>query len=362
MAAPPRPERAALAQMTRPERAALAATALLTAVAAMARYGGWAPLLAFALATVALGGLAWMVSFGTEQLGDRYGPGVTGLLQSTVGNLPELFVVLFALGAGEVVVAQSALVGSVFANALLVLGLTIIAGARHSRDGVMRFRQRLPRDAATLMMLAAFIIVLVGVSFGAGDRASHHINSISVIAAVLLLIVYGSWVVPYAREDELPLALQMPRLSLRAALGLLLAAAVAAAFVSDWLVHSLGPAIHELGISRAFAGLVIVAIAGNAVEHFAAIVVASKGRADLAISVVKNSVVQILGFLYPVLVIASLAFSKQLTFSLAPVYTAALALTAVAVWQITDDGEARAYEGWALIATYAVLGTIALYE
>jgi Ca2+:H+ antiporter len=362
MAVPTRPERAAHAQMTRPERAALAAAALLTALAAVARYAGWTPLLAFALATLALGALAWIVSFGTEQLGDRYGPGVTGLLQSTVGNLPELFVVLFALGSAEVTVAQTALVGSVFANALLVLGVAILAGARHSRDGVMRFRQRLPRDAATLMLLASFIIVLVAVSFGAGDRASHHIKAISVIAAALLLFVYASWVVPYARTDQLAPAEATPRLSLTASLAMLLAAAVAAAFVSEWLVHALEPAIHELGISRAFAGLVIVAIAGNAVEHFAAIVLAAKGRADLAISVVKNSVLQIAGFLYPLLVIVSLAFSKQLTFSLAPVYAAALALTAVAVWQITDDGEARAYEGWALIATYAILATIALYE
>jgi Ca2+:H+ antiporter len=348
--------------LTRPERAALAAVATLTALAGVARYSGWAALLAFVLATVALGGLAWIVAFGTEQLGEHFGSGVAGLLQATLGNLPELFVVLFALNAGEVTVAQTALVGSVFANGLLVLGLVIVVGARQAPDGVMRFRQRLPRDTATLMLLTSFIIVLVGLSFGSGDRASHHIKTISTIAAALLLVVYLTWVVPYAREDARPHADARPRLSRAVALGLLAAAAVGSAFVSDWFVHGLEPAIHQLNISRAFAGLVIVAIAGNAVEHLSGIVLAARGRSDLAISVVKNSVVQIAAFLFPLLVIASLAFTKPLTFSLAPVFTGALALTAIAMWQITDDGEGRAYEGWALVATYAILATITLYE
>jgi Ca2+:H+ antiporter len=351
-----------MAALTRPERAALAAAAALTVLAGVARYSGWGSLLAFALATVALAGLAWIVSFGTGQLGERFGPGVTGLLQSTLGNLPELFVVLFALNAGEVTVAQTALIGSVFANGLLVLGLVIVVGARQAPDGVMRFRQRLPRDTATLMLLTSFIIVLVGLSFGSGDRASHHIKAISTIAAALLLVVYLTWVVPYAREDALPHADARPRLGLALTLGLLSVAAVGSAFVSDWFVHALEPAIHKLDISRAFAGLVIVAIAGNAVEHVSGIVLAARGRSDLAISIVKNSVVQIAAFLFPLLVIVSLAFSKPLTFSLAPVFAGALALTAIAMWQVTDDGEGRTYEGWALIATYAILATITLYE
>ena len=82
------------------------------------------------MATLALAGLAHLVSLATEQVGERFGPAATGLLQSTLGNLPELFVVIFALRAGEVVVAQTSIIGSIFANALLVLGLVIVVGAR----------------------------------------------------------------------------------------------------------------------------------------------------------------------------------------------------------------------------------------
>jgi Ca2+:H+ antiporter len=100
-------------------------------------------LLAFAFATMALAGLAWLISVSTEQVGVQFGPAVTGVLQSTLGNLPEFFIVLFALSAGEVVIAQFSLIGSLFANALLVLGLVIVTGATRAGDGIMRFQPRL---------------------------------------------------------------------------------------------------------------------------------------------------------------------------------------------------------------------------
>jgi Ca2+:H+ antiporter len=143
---------------------------------------------------------------------------------------------------------------------------------------------------------------------------------------------------------------------------LLAVAGGGSAFVSDWFVNALEPSIHQLHISQAFAGLVIVAIAGNAVENVAGIVLAHKGQSDLAISVVKNSVAQIAAFLYPLLVLVSLLTATRLTFALAPVYIGALFGTAVLVWQITGDGEATTFEGAALIATFVILAMVAAYE
>ncbi|MGP0100556.1 MAG: sodium:proton exchanger, partial [Solirubrobacteraceae bacterium] len=168
---------------------------MLTALAGVADYGSWSAVPRFAVATLALAGLAWVVSFATEQLGERFGPGVTGMMQSTLGNLPELFVVIFALQKGELVVAQTAIIGSILANALLVLGLVIVVGARVAPDGIMRFSTRLPRDTATLLQVTVFIIVLLGLSLAAHDPASHHVDSISAIGAVCLLVVYATWVV-----------------------------------------------------------------------------------------------------------------------------------------------------------------------
>jgi Ca2+:H+ antiporter len=346
------------------EQITFAVIAAATAGAGVAHYAGVTELLAFAIATVALAGLAWIVSTATEQLGAQLGPAATGVLQSTLGNLPEFFVVIFALRAGKTVVAQTSLVGSVLANALLVLGLAIVAGSWRSSDGVMRFHRRLPNDTATLLLLANFIIVLVGLSVSSGDLASHHVKAISIVGSVCLLAVYLAWLVPYirtpvAREETRHVAAHM---SFALATGLLLGAGVASAFVSDWFVAALSPAMDRLHLSDAFAGLVVVAIAGNAVENVAGITLAAKQQSDLAISVVKNSVAQIAAFLFPLLVLVSLFFDNSLTFKMTPVLIGALGLTAIAIWQVTGDGEATAFEGWALVAIYVVVATVTIYE
>ncbi|MDX6727572.1 MAG: Ca2+:H+ antiporter [Baekduia sp.] len=358
-----------MSALSRTEQLTVAGVLALTAVAGVAHYAGFASLLAFALAALALAGLAHVVSFATEQVGRRFGPGVTGVLQSTLGNLPELFVVIFALRAGEVVVAQTSIIGSLFANALLVLGAVIVVGASAADGPVMRFRPRLPQDTATLLLVTVFIIVVVGISLVSHDPASHHVQAVSTVAAVALLGVYLAWVIPYLRADAGAASAddagdeeEGPLVPLAVSAGLLALGGLGAAFVSDWFVAALRPTIDQLHVSEAFAGIVIVAIAGNAVENVAGIVLARKGKADLAISVVKNSVAQIAAFLYPVLVLVSLLFSHRLSFALEPVYIGALLMSALAVWQITGDGEAAAFEGWALIALYVVLGALTIYE
>jgi Ca2+:H+ antiporter len=348
-----------MSSLTRAQRLTLLLAAMATAGAGAATYGGAPEVLTFVVAGAALAALAFIVSFSTEQVGARFGPAVTGVLQSTLGNLPEFFIVLFALHDGQVVVAQTSVIGSLFANALLVLGVVIVVGAR--RDGIMRFRPRLPQDTATLMLSASFVIVLVALAVASHDEASKHVTALSAVAAACLLVIYGAWLWGYLRSDEPAEEAHAPQAGapLGLAIALLAVAGVGAAFTSDWFVEALQPAIDSLGISAAFAGLVIVAIAGNAVENVVGIVLASKGQSDLAISVVKNSVAQVAAFLFPLLVLVSLPFAHQLTFQLAPVYVGALALTAIALWQITGDGEATVFEGAALVAMYVTLGAFA---
>jgi Ca2+:H+ antiporter len=338
--------------------------AVLTVAAGVTRYATGIPhVLAFIVAGLALAGGAWIVSFSTEQVGQRFGVAATGLLQSTLGNLPEFFVVIFALNAGDRIVAQTAILGSILVNALLVLGLVIIAGALHERDRVMRFGPRLPNDTATLLLVTSFIIVLIALANGAHDAASHHIKTISIVGALAILSVYAFWVHQYLTSEQ-PEAQETGRrrLSTATSLTLLVLSGIAAAFVSDWFVHALEPTIRTLGISKPFAGLVIVAIAGNAVEHAVGVVLAAKGQSELAISVVKNSIAQVAAFLFPLLVLVSLLTATTLTFALAPVFTGALLGTAVIVWQITGDGEATPFEGVALVAAFVILAVVAAFE
>ncbi len=349
-----------LACLTTRERLLLGSVGLVVAVTAALEYGGGSDVAVFVVAALALGGVAWVVSFSTEAVGERFGPALTGVLQSTLGNLPELFVVLFALSAGQLVVAQYSILGSLFANALLVLGLVILAGSR-AAGGIMRFGRRLPNDTATLLLLAVFIISLLGVSDRAGDEASKHQVAISAIGAVVLLSVYSVWVFFYLRDREGTHAAQA-RVPLPLAVGLLATAGVAAALVSDWFVGALEPAIESLGISEEFTGLVIVGIAGNAVENVVGISLAAKGQNELAISVVKNSVAQIAAFLFPMLVLLSLFLDTHLTFVIPTVYVGALFLMAISVWQVTQDGEAVAFEGLALVGFYVILAVLTFYE
>jgi Ca2+:H+ antiporter len=397
----------------RTERIIIGVVAVFTVLAGIGHYGHWASILAFVCATVALAGLAHVVSTGVESVGEMLGPGVAGFMQASLGNLPELFLVIFALRKGEAVVAQSTVIGSIFSNALLVLGIVIVVGSRRAPDGVMRFRHRLPNDTATLLIATTFIIVIVGLSLQTHDPASTHVKTVSTIAAIGLLIVYLFWVVPYIRsgeeagdegiaagetthrEDMLVTERRVARaephvseggvavaeaqrimtgadavadgeehhhIPLPVGITLLAVGGIGAAFVSDWFVSALAPTVDQLGISRAFAGLVIAAIAGNAVENITAVILASKGQANLAVSVVKNSVGQMAAFMWPALVLISLPLSSKLTFSLTPVYIGALLVTALAMWQITGDGEAVAFEGLALIAIYLTLAGITLYE
>jgi Ca2+:H+ antiporter len=350
--------------LTRLERGLLAAVAAITAAAGLTRYlSGVSQTAAFVVAAVALAGLAWLVSFSTQQVGARFGAPVTGVLQATVGNLPEFFVVLFALRAGELVVAQTAIVGSILVNALLVLGLVIVAGAARAPDGLMRFNPRLPNDTTTLLLSSTLIIVVIALANGSHDAASRHAKTISVVGAAVLLALYGAWLLRYLRSQPAGREpAEPPRLPAWLGLGLLLAGGAASAFVSDWFIHALEPTVRSLHISRAFAGLVIVAIAGNAVEHATGVALAARGQYELAIAVVKSSVAQLSAFLFPLMVLVSLATATTLTFSLAPVYAGALFGAAVLVWQVTGDGEAPVWEGLSLISAYIVLAVVAGFE
>lgn len=333
-------------------------------VAGVLRYTGVGEVALFFFSLAALGGLAWTISFSTESLGERIGPAATGVLQATLGNIPEISVVLFALNAGEIVVAQTSLLGALFSNALLILGLAVVVGSLRARDRVMRFDPRLSHDTATLLMLAIFIIALLGLSDQVGGSAGEHAEEISAFGAVLLLLVYAVWVWAYLRAGARAHeghTVSSEALPLRLSVGLIFAAGVAATLVSEWLVHAIDPAVDALGISRAFTGLVIVAIAGNAVENAVAVTAAWKGNNDLTLAIVNNAVSQTAVVVFPLLVLLSFFFAEPMTFVLEPIYIVALVLTAVAVWQMTSDGEAVAFEGCALISLFGILAAFAWY-
>ncbi len=344
-------------QLTRGERVTLAVGLIATVLTLMFRLAGVAELGVFAVATIALAGLAAVVGDAVEQLGSRFGPGATGVLQSALGNLPELFIAVFALRSGLVGVVQAALVGSIMANTLLVLGLAfLVGGVRHGRQ---RFDSEPPRIIATLMLLAVAALILPTLAKVLHTPAERHAEALSLASAVLLLGVFVASIPFSLRTTAVPEPAQpgeAPSWPLWLTLAALAVASVAAAFVSDWFVDALRPATEAIGLSQAFTGLVVVAIAGNAVENVVGIQLAARNQADYAVSVILNSPLQIALGLTPILVLLSfLLGTAHLILVLPPLLVAALALATVLPALIVFDGESIWLEGVALIGLYGVI-------
>lgn len=358
---PGRPARSHFASPAGLERAAAIIAAALFAAAGVAHYLPAGALARFFLATLAIAALAWLLALGCEAVGAHLGNALTAFLHASLGNLPELFVVIFALNDHELALAQSALVGSLLANALLVLGLVLITGARRAQDGVMRFSAQLASDTATLLLVCAFIIVLLALALSTHGPAVRNVEAVSLVGAGALLVVYAMWLAGTLRggrgapEQRAATA----SIALPEALAVLLFGAIGAAFASDWFIASAAPAIKSLSLSRAFVGIVIVAIAGNAVENASGVLLAARGQAELAVALVKGAVAQIAAFLLPAAVIVSAALSVHFTFALPPLYAGAILLTALALRQVAGDGEASLFEGVALVALYVIIAVIA---
>ena len=330
-------------------------------LAAATRYVGGGAVLAFACSAVAVALLASLVGRSVEQLGDRFGAGATGVLQSALGNLPELFIALFALKAGLVAVVQAALIGSILGNLLLIMGLSFVVGGL--KHGTQKLDSKRARATIVLMVLSVAAMVLPSLAFYVHAPAAEHEVALSLIVSVILLVLFlltlPASLKRDADESTTPaMHHEAPRWPLALAVALLAVAAVSAAFVSDWFVHALEPAMRTLHISDAFAGLVIVAIAGNAIENVVGIQLAAAGRSEYAFSVVINSPLQIALVLAPLLVIlAQVLGFASLTLVFSPMLVVSVALAVIISAFITFDGESNWIEGAALIAVYAIIAT-----
>jgi Ca2+:H+ antiporter len=328
--------------------------------ALLMRSTGVSPVATFIVSGVALAGLAAMVGEGTDQLGQRFGAGATGVLQSALGNLPEFFIGIFALRAGLVDVVRSALIGSILANTLLVLGLAFIAGGL--RHGAQKFGGDQTRTMSTLLLLAVAALAIPTIASAPGGPDRGHETEISVVVSIVLLVVFvGS--IPFSIGKSGPVigaeesVVHPDRLwPIGMVFGALAAAGIGAAFVSDWFVEALQPAMSTFGMSQSFAGLVVVAIAGNAVENFVGIRAMLADKGDLAVSLILNSSLQVALALGPILVLVSLLLGGvTLTLVFSPLLVAALALATLLAAFVVIDGESTWLEGLALVGLYVIV-------
>ena len=310
----------------------------------------------------------------TEELAARSGPGIGGLLNVTFGNAPELIIAFFALEKGLQEVVKASLVGSILGNILLVMGAAMLIG------GLGRNRQKFDRTAASsqsiMLLLACVALIMpaifelvIGGSLPSPTEESKRFPSdlevMSVGVAIVLLLSYVAGLVfslrthkdlfnpPHdAEEGHEPW-------SVRKSVGALTIAGVAVGVMSEILVGSIEEASHGIGLSPFFVSLIVVAIVGNAAEHWVAVYFASRDKMDLSIGIAIGSSAQIALFAAPVLVLVSLVvgpFPMALVFN--GLELGAILLAVLIANQVTHEGESTWFEGVQLLAVYAVLGFV----
>jgi Ca2+:H+ antiporter len=329
--------------------------------------------LIFAASALGVIPTAALMGRATEELAARSGPGIGGFLNVTFGNAPELIIALFALGAGLHEVVKASVAGSILGNILLVLGVSMLAG------GLRRDRQFFEARAASaqsLMLLLATVALIMPAIFqlvsGGGlpeptARAiefSADLKTLSVGVAVILLISYAAalWFSLKTHKDLFNPSHDEEDhggepWTVRRSVIMLAGAGVAVGVMSEILVSSITEASESLGLSPFFVGVIVVAIVGNAAEHWVAVYFAMRDKIGLSVNIAVGSAAQIALFVAPVLVLASFFIGP---FPMALVFNGfelgAIVLAILIADEITQRGESTWYEGLQLLAIYAVLG------
>jgi Ca2+:H+ antiporter len=310
----------------------------------------------------------------TEELAARSGPGIGGLLNVTFGNAPEIIIAFFALREGLQEVVKASLVGSILGNILLVMGAAMLVG------GLKRERQYFDSTAAgvqSLMLLLACMALImpaifqlvIGGSLPSPTAESKHFNSdietLSLAVSIVLMLTYvaGLWFSLHTHRDLFNPAhgeedhVGEETWSVRRSVLLLAGAGVAVGVMSEILVGSIEEASHAIGLSPFFVGVIVVAIVGNAAEHWVAVFFAARDKMDLSINIAIGSAAQIALFAAPLLVMISFVVGD---FPLALVFNGlelgAILLAVLIANQVTQEGQSNWFEGLQLLAVYAVLG------
>ena len=320
----------------------------------------------FLLSCVAILPLARWLGHATEHLASKTNESIGGLLNATFGNAAELIIALSAIRAGLYDVVKASLTGSIIGNLLLVLGASILAGGLKYNE--QRFSAQAARAQTTLLTLASVSLILPAafhyLAESSGARPVMEIN-LSTMFSCLLLLIYGLSLLFTLKTHKQYFATETEEEAghgswpVGKSIGILAAATVAIAIVSEVLVGSVEHAAQNFGMSSIFVGVIVVAIVGNAAEHSTAILVARKNRMDLSLSIAIGSSLQIALFVGPLLVILSHFIGPRpmdLVFSMAEVL--AVALSIFITGQVADDGVSHWMEGVQLLGVYLMMGIL----
>jgi Ca2+:H+ antiporter len=319
----------------------------------------------FAVAAVTLVVLAWLLGGATEQLGEHLGPRIAGTLNATLGNLPELVVVVLLINAAKespelIEVAKASLIGSVLGNVLFVLGLAFLLGGL--RHGTQTFRRSFANLSSTMLILALAAIAVPDLILLNGDEGAEHLTGLSIAISLVLLIVYVASAFFFLKDADVahtPSAASnvehSARWSKQLAIGVLVMSAIGVGVVSEALVGSMEHTIAELGISPAFMGFILVPVVGNIAEHLVAVQLAWRNQMDFGVTIALGSSVQVALLIVPLAVFFSHAVGNPIDLTFDTRQLLAIGLAALIVPSLVSDGESTWIEGLQLLALYAVI-------
>ncbi len=326
-----------------------------------------APALAvFAAACLGVLPLAGYMGEATEHLAHRTGPTIGGLLNATFGNAAELIISVVALQAGLIDLVKASITGSILGNLLLIMGLSIVAGGLHRSE--LRFNRTSAGMSAGMLSLAVVALVLPALFHALHPEKAARLSELrmSEAVAIILLVTYGLSLLFTLKTHRRLFGAEAhptegPVWGVGKATIILALATVGIAIESELLVHAASEATETLGLSQTFLGLIVIPIIGNAAEHAAAVVVARKGKIDLALQIALGSSTQIALLVAPLLVFIGVLLGQgmDLVFTSFEVMTLGLATIVTAI--ITLDGESHWFEGVQLLAVYAMVAVGAFF-
>jgi Ca2+:H+ antiporter len=320
------------------------------------------PLWIFLAAAVSLVPAAGLIGGATDDLAEHSGPTLGGLLNATFGNASELIIAIAALRAHHTAVVKASITGSIIGNLLLVYGLScVVGGAAH---GSQKFNRTSAGTATVMLFLATVALVMPAVvdlvSFGSLQAHPEEIDRLSFWTSIVLLLVYIAGLVFSFRYNRDPLRGGMGHhhgreSSIGGALSVLALGTVLTTVQAEVLVSALEPALKTMGITELFAGVIIVALVGNAAEHYSALNAARANKMTLALEISVGSSAQIALVVAPVLVLLSFAFGRPMSLVFNAFEITAIGLSVLAIAMVSLDGESNWLEGLQLLGVYLIL-------
>ncbi|KPM35536.1 Vacuolar calcium ion transporter [Neonectria ditissima] len=336
---------------------------------------GWSPTAVFTINFFAIIPLAAVLSFATEEISIKLGETLGGLLNATFGNAVELIVSIVALKDNQIEVVQASMLGSILSNLLLVMGMCFLLGGliHRGESGNGReqsFSSATAQTTCSMMTLSSASLVIPAALYAVLDHndSSDKVKSVLTLSrgtAIMLLLLYVLYLVFQLRthsnlfdaenqsgEEHEP---EEPSMGPIAAAVVLVITTILVAICADYLVGSIDPLVETAGISKAFIGLILIPIVGNAAEHVTAVVVACRDKMDLAMGVAIGSSIQIALLVTPFLVIVGWIIGRDMTLHFETFQTVAFAVSVLVVTYTVQDGKSNYLEGAMLLGLYFII-------